>query len=175
MKNKYLQDHSRTKKILKVIGFTALPLGGILGVVGLIDFFEGFSPSGGNFSNPYHFPEPEGPDLFYLIFIGMALVFIGLACLSYAYMGKVARYTSSEMAPVVKDTANYLIDGTKNEVAGLVSKIKNNLLICPYCGDSNDLDSIYCDACGNKITKKCLCGQENNADSKYCKKCGREL
>lgn len=76
-------------------------------------------------------------------------------------MGKVARYTASEIAPVKKDTANYLIDGTKDEISDLFHKIKGQTIVnCPYCGDENDPDAIYCDYCGRKLRVTCDCGTE---------------
>ncbi|HHZ11716.1 MAG TPA: zinc ribbon domain-containing protein [Acholeplasmataceae bacterium] len=95
-----------------------------------------------------------------------------------AYMGKVARYTASEMAPVKRDTINYMIDGTKDEVVDLVQKIKGGqvaAITCPYCGDDNDGDAIYCDHCGRKLKVTCSCGTVNQAGSRFCKKCGRAL
>jgi uncharacterized membrane protein len=151
MGNKYLQENKKAKRVLKIVGFISLILGIILTVAGFISVFNDFNDSGEPFLLPHEIPRhrPGNPGL---IFLGFPLIFIGGVCLSYAYMGKVARYTASEMAPVAKDTANYMIDGTKDEIIDLISKIKGNTKInCPYCGDENDSDAVYCDYCGRKL------------------------
>jgi len=40
-------------------------------------------------------------------------MFIGLVMCKFAFMGKVARYAAGELAPVGKDTFNYLAKETK--------------------------------------------------------------
>lgn len=161
MDKKYLQENVKAKRVLKYIGFISLIFGIILSISGFSSVFNDMDANN-----------------VYLIFIGFPLIFIGIVCLNFAYMGKVSRYTASEIAPVAKDTINYMIDGTKDEVVDLFHKIKESpgsKKICPYCGDENDSDAIYCDHCGVKLKKTCTCGAENQSDSRYCKKCGREL
>ena len=167
MGKKYIQENEKAKRVLKTIGFIALPLGVILAGSGIFDAFR----------RSEAFPHHQGGFGFvFRIFLGFALVFVGISCLSYAYMGKVARYAASEIAPVKKDTANYLIDGTKDEISDLFHKIKGQTIVnCPYCGDENDPDAIYCDYCGRKLRVTCDCGTENQAGSRYCKKCGKTL
>ena len=156
----------KQNEVLKTIGFIALPLGVILAGSGVFDAFRRFEA----------FRTTRADSACFRIFLGFALVFVGISCLSYAYMGKVARYTASEIAPVKKDTANYLIDGTKDEISDLFHKIKGQTIVnCPYCGDENDPDAIYCDYCGRKLRVTCDCGTENQAGSRYCKKCGKTL
>lgn len=106
------------------------------------------------------------------------MIFGSFVCLGFAYMGKIARYETSELAPVAKDTTNYLIEGTKDQIVNLVKQVKGNpntIVKCPYCGDDNDIDAVYCDHCGVKLRETCICGSENQPGSRYCKKCGREL
>jgi hypothetical protein len=164
MKKEYLKDNPRLRKKLKVGGFICLISGLLCMLIAFIDFFGSI----GSF---------DPPSLFWLFFIGMPLTFVGSVLLSYSYMGQVARYTSSQVAPVVKDTTNYLIDGTKDEIVDLVQGIRGQQgkCKCPFCGDENDADAIYCDYCGKKLKKTCTCGEVNAADSRFCKRCGRQL
>jgi len=173
MGNKYLKENKKAKLVLKIIGFIALPSGVISTITGFRSIFgeKHYSQHPIFSSDPTFLQEKP-----HLIFIGFILIFIGLSCLGYAYMGKVARYTASEMAPVAKDTTNYMIDGTKEEIVDLVSKIKgNNQKSCPYCGDDNDFDAIFCDNCGRSLSVTCACGTVNQANSRYCKKCGKKI
>lgn len=172
MGKRYLKENKKAKLVLKIIGFIALPAGVISTITGFNSIF------GNHMHNDYPFPNHSsfGQEKPHLIFIGFILIFIGLTCLGYAYMGKVARYTASEMAPVAKDTTNYMIDGTKEEIVDLVSRIKgNNQKSCPYCGDDNDFDAVFCDNCGRSLKVTCACGTVNQANSRYCKKCGKKL
>lgn len=46
----------------------------------------------------------------------MPITFVGLTISKFAYLGKVARYTAGELAPTAKDTINYLVRETKDEL-----------------------------------------------------------
>ncbi len=163
MKNKHLNEDPKVVKRLRRIGKICLTIGGLLIVIAFIDMFASMNSF-------------RSPSLFFLFFIASPVLFVGFVTLSYGYMGKVARYTATQVAPVTKDTTNYLIDGTKDEVVGLVRGIKGERkIICPYCQDENDGDAIYCDNCGKKIRKMCICGIANDGDSRFCKSCGQKL
>jgi len=60
--------------------------------------------------------------------------------------------------------------------------------VCPHCGTSIPIDSVYCKKCGTQLGsdwfsagqirtgKVCIiCGAENPSDHDYCKKCGSKL
>ena len=167
MKKPDLEENPVLKKKLKKIGFTLTIIGGLCMLIGLIDFFS----SVGTFNSP---------SLFWMLFLGGFLLFPGLVCLNYAYMGKVARYTSSEISPVIKDTTNYLIDGTKDEIIGVINEIKGKspkeAKKCSNCGDPIEVDEIYCDKCGKKLNLVCsFCETVNDGAAKFCKKCGEKL
>ncbi|MCK9471906.1 MAG: zinc ribbon domain-containing protein [Bacilli bacterium] len=159
--NKHLNDNPKLRKKLRRIGLTLTPIGGICIFIGFIDMFsEGF------------------PEIFWINFLGIFILFPGLVCLSYGYMGKVARYQAQEMAPIAKDTVNYMLDGTRDELSKTIGAVKgnNDVIECMSCGEDNSSDSAYCNHCGQKLSISCTnCNTQNDADSKYCKKCGREL
>lgn len=160
--NEHLKQNPKLRKKLRTLGKILTTIGGIFIVVGTIDFFTA--------------DLFEGPKLFWMSFLGIIILFPGLVCLSYGYMGSVARYTASEVAPVKKDTINYMLDGTKDEIARTIKTVRGNVLTCTNCGEDLDIDSSFCNHCGYKIKKECNnCNTVNDSDSKYCKTCGKEL
>ncbi|NCA67364.1 MAG: hypothetical protein EOM87_04805, partial [Clostridia bacterium] len=99
-----MNNDENKKKKFKVIGFALVIIGGLLMATSMIEFFMKF----GTF---------QMPRLFFLGFIGIPMLGVGSMILKFAYMGKIARYTSNEVSPVIKDTANYLLEGTRDSIA----------------------------------------------------------
>jgi len=56
------------------------------------------------------------PRLFWLIFVGIPLLFVGSVLCMYGFMGAVARFAAGEVAPIASDSANYLAEETKGAV-----------------------------------------------------------
>ena len=52
---------------------------------------------------------------------------------------------------------------------------------CPHCYQANSADSLFCEHCGQKLTKPqpaglCpQCRHQNTADSTFCQNCGHRL
>lgn len=167
MKKDYLKQDPKVKKKLKKYGKTITTIGVILFAIAILSFFSAMQGGG-------------MPRYFFLGFIGLPMIGIGSAMLRYGYMGEVARYTSSEVAPVAKDTINYMLDETKENVADFVQTIKGKeqkeKLTCPYCHDLVEQDEVFCDKCGRKLHKVCQsCGTKHFSTSEFCKKCGKRL
>lgn len=153
MKPKEIDPKQESKRrVLRIVGFCFLVPGIVLVFIGLADFFSSL----GSFGS---FPA-KSPGF---IFAGMPLIFIGLVCLMYGFMGTMARYQAGEIAPVAKDTINYVADGVEGEVEDLarsVAKGMNSantakeriLVLCPKCKAKNDEDSKFCKKCGESLT-----------------------
>ena len=169
--------HNRIRKKLRVIGPILLGVGAVLMLIAL-----------GSFVLSFILRIPPFGVL--LGFIGIPMVFVGLLCCLYGYMGKLARYTAQETAPVGKDTFNYLADGTQEGVRTLAGAIGQGLregmspngveseLRCPHCGSSQDSGAKFCDDCGAAIIKERTCPKcdnTNDVDAKFCDNCGQEL
>ncbi|MCH7321204.1 zinc ribbon domain-containing protein [Solibacillus sp. MA9] len=99
----------------------------------------------------------ESPKYFYLFFIGLPLLAIGFNLTSLGYGSKLAAYQSREMAPVAKDTFNYLA----NETTGSIEKIAQ----AAQKGKSTVVEAKQC---GN-------CQELNKIDAKFCNECGKAL
>ena len=162
--NKYLKEHPKAKRNLKIIGFIALFLGIVLLVIGMVDFFKSFLSQGEHM-----------PSLFFLNFIGIPLIGIGSACLRFGFLKEINEYTSSEVTPVATDATNYILNGTREELSKTIKSTKQTN-ICPNCQKENDPSAAFCNNCGTKLKSVCPhCGKENPSGAKFCSFCGKEL
>lgn len=166
----YLEDHKQTRHGLRVAGWIVLPIGLLLDILGLTSFFLAFYGEG-------------RPDLFFLLWIGFPLTFVGGSLLMYGYIGSFSRYTVSQTAPVAKDATNYVLQGTREEAAETIKAASEAIHgapakgpVCPVCGTPNEVGAAFCDHCGKPLAKKCPhCGEANDPDAKFCRKCGAPL
>ena len=174
-------SHHNTRGFLRVLGPLMILVGGGFLAVGLISFFSAFG-SGGM------------PQQFWCAFVGMPLLGIGLAVTKFAYMGKITRYIANEVAPVGKDSVNYMARGTKGAVRDIAEAVSGgiaagaagagaatasgaaNSVACPSCRKSNDSDARFCDNCGTPLSMTCRdCGEVNDRDARFCDSCGSAL
>src|SRR5579864_9225306 len=95
--------HSATRTVLRILGPCLAGIGLVLTVIGVASFFSSF----GTF---------EPPRYFWCAFVGLPLLFIGIALSMAGFYGSFARYFFGEAAPVVKDTFNYMAEGTRGGV-----------------------------------------------------------
>lgn len=176
-------QHRSNRSALRIIGPLILGIGVLLTVIGLLGFFSAFG------SEPSFDGPPAGIKLFSLAFIGIPMMGIGGAITKFAFMGAVARYAVSELAPVGKDTANYMIDGTKDAVGDLAQSVGAGIAAgmsgerpttatvdCPGCGEACDSGARFCSDCGTAIPGEVRCercGEMNEPDAKFCDQCGR--
>ncbi len=171
--------HSAIRATLRVIGPLTVIAGGLLTVVAIGSFFGAVAS----------FPSVGFPRYFWCAFVGLPLLSAGIVMCKFAFMGAVARYSAAEVAPVGKDTINYLADGTEESVEQVAAAIGRGLtagadekaepgLRCPECGHDNDAAARFCDNCRARLTKHkaCpACDTENDADAQYCDNCGVEM
>jgi len=174
-------QHSAKRSVLRTVGPLVMAVGGLFLAVGMISFFSSF----GSFSS-------GPPRYFWCAFVGMPILFVGLVLTKFGYMGSVARYMSGEMAPVGKDTFNYVAKGTQEGVEAVAGAIGRGLasgqgadlgqtevaVRCHKCNEENDADAKFCNECGAALakTKACPeCKELNDPDARFCDNCGRAL
>lgn len=164
------------RSLLRVVGPLLIAVGGILVLLGFIDFFSSFG-------------SMEPPRLFWMLFLGLPLVGVGGALTKFGYLGVAAGYVAGEVAPVVKDTANYLAEGTEEAASSVARAVGRGVAealgqertdgkTCPHCRAANDADADYCASCGKGLTKSqpCpACGHLSYPDARFCDECGKEL
>jgi len=97
------------------------------------------------------------------LFLGIPLLFVGVALSRMGFMGTYFRYFFGEAAPVQKGTFNYLADGTQGGVKTVATAVGQGLAAgmrgdsragrrCPRCAQSNDADARFCKGCGTALT-----------------------
>lgn len=172
--------HSRSRRFLRVVGPLTALTGALFVVVGLVSTFSAIGGEG-------------WPRYFWCLFVGVPLGFVGLVMTMFGFAGAVARYGAAEVAPVGKDTFNYLAKGTAGGVkavagavgAGLAEGLgrpaeagQTTVVRCHKCNADNAAEAKFCGQCGAALTKTrpCpACAELNDPDAKFCDNCGREL
>ena len=145
-----LVAQARTRTVLRVVGLLLTLVGVVLMGFAIADFFGAFDRSVDVVDVPGFPGEVEvddGPELFWMFFVAIPVLFVGLASLSYGFLGATSRYVSGETAPVLKDGAAYLTDG--QGLLGVGRTVDDRA--CGSCGRANDADATFCSGCGTRL------------------------
>ncbi|MFJ7737631.1 zinc ribbon domain-containing protein [Lysinibacillus sp. NPDC097287] len=165
---KFIPDeHQQARSFFRLLGPVLLISGVVCIVVAGVDFFT---------LQPF-----DEPDLFWLFFVALPLIFIGFVLSGLGYGGSVAKYQSREYAPVAKDTFNYLAQETTSGVKEIANALQQGSastlsLNCHNCQQPNPMSARFCNDCGIKLVLTCRsCEQENTKDARFCNHCGNSL
>ena len=160
-------DQARKRTALRVAGILLTLAGLVLIGTAIADFFGAFdSSSSAATYDDYTGPVPDlgledggsvddgMPDLFWLFFLGMPVLFAGAVCLQLGYVGAAARWSAGESAPVLKDTASYLTDG--EGLLGVGRTVDDDRTaaggpFCRTCGTRADAGDGFCAKCGTAL------------------------
>ena len=101
---------------------------------------------------------------------------------------------AQEIAPVGKDTINYMADGTKNSVRNIAQAVGEGFaagagtahpdspaklqIRCHKCNAVTETDANFCPDCGESLakSKSCpQCNELNDPDAKFCDNCGHQF
>lgn len=186
------EGHVGTRQTLRIVGPTLLVLGILLGAYGLY-WATGMGDTK-EMGEDGWFEEgrANGTKGMFFIFGGMGTGFLGIVLTKFGYMGAVARYSASEVAPVGTDTINYVGREAQPGLTAIGSAIGSGMggmatgrgggtvtmVRCHKCNDENAADAKFCDECGTALakTKACTsCGELNDPDAKFCDACGTRL
>lgn len=164
--------HTKTRKILCTVGPILVVLGLLLIVLGIAGIFL------------------VGPVCIVLAFVGMPVLFAGSAMSMFGFVGRMARYQAQEVAPVAKDTFNYMAHGTSDGVRTMASALgqglregglgggSQTLVRCHKCNALVPDGARFCSQCGQTLgkTKPCPgCQELNDPDAKFCDNCGHRF
>lgn len=142
--------HATTRLVLRTLGPILALIGLLCLIIGTADFF----------SASRSLAEPR---YFWLNFVGIPVLFVGLVLCMIGYLGSFARYAAGEAAPVQKDTFNYLATGTKEGVKTVAAAMGEGVaggmnaaartVRCPRCQCSNDNDARFCKNCATPLVR----------------------
>lgn len=108
-------QHVRLRAVLRVGG----PL---IAVAGLIFLFVGV----GSFLSRFGTAGPSA--YFWCVFLGLLLLFIGLAMCQFAYFGAVYRYVAGEAAPITKNVVNYMGESVQPGVKAMAKAVADGVI-----------------------------------------------
>jgi hypothetical protein len=108
-------QHSKARTVLRVGGLVTAAVGMIFMIVGFGSFFTSF----GTF---------EPPRLFWCIFVGMPLLFIGVVMCMMGFLGAFQRYVFGESAPVAKDVVNYMGENIQPGVKSIAKAVTEGII-----------------------------------------------
>lgn len=171
--------HRAPRDLFRILGPIILGLGILMIVISMVEFFSLFG-------------SMREPRFIWMPFLGIPLLFVGGVMTQFGYMGKVARYMAQEMAPVGKDTFNYVADGTKDGVQTVAAAVGQGLATggvalggkpatkvrCHKCNALAEDGAKFCPQCASPLgkTKPCPnCRELNDPDAKFCDNCGQTI
>ena len=138
-------DQARTRTILRVIGFTMLAAGLLIGAKAGYGLLQ-------EITSPINVDDPSGAGTILMLGGAGFLVVFGLAFLNAGFLGATSRYAAGETMPVMKDSAAYLTDGHSRGDSGAGRGVEAGQEatgpFCTRCGVRNDEAARCCDACG---------------------------
>ena len=135
--NPGLRHQPKARLFFRVVGGVVLVVGAVLFVRGLTavfgaDDFEG--PAGGDVAS----------------FIGgLLLAGVGLQLLYLGFMGAAVRYGAGEVAPVARESLDYVTRRTGTDAP---APDRQSGPYCRECGVRNDEEARFCDGCGSALT-----------------------
>jgi len=180
------EGHDAFRSMLRVVGPLLILVGGGMFVAGVVSFsshFDDFPRFPGVFGGSATEVQERKPDRFWMCFVGVPLAVLGIGATRFGYLGAASRYVASEVAPVARDTVNYMVDGTRESLRTVGAALRGEAepaggIRCPECDTENDAQARFCDHCGADLAPVVACGRcgaENDRDANYCDDCGHPL
>jgi hypothetical protein len=107
--------HSKIRTVLRVGGLVIAGVALLFMIIGIGSFFASFGSFG-------------PPRFFWCAFVGMPLLFVGLAMCMFGYLGGFQRYVAGESAPVAKDVVNYMGENIGPGVKAVAKSIAEGVI-----------------------------------------------
>ena len=97
----------------------------------------------------------------------------------------ILRYQAGEVAPVGRDTFNYMAEGTSSGIRTVARSVAEGFAeagghqadtTCPSCRGVVDPTDRHCIHCGATLAQACpSCGAIQPAEARFCGGCGKAL
>jgi hypothetical protein len=151
--NPGLANQTSARRTFRIVGLVLLATGALLAVYGFGSLVAQMFGSG---ADPFAGPQHIGRSFACFAGGGLLLV-IGFALAGLGFQGAMARYGAGETMPVVKDSVDYLTDGQGLLGVGRsvddapASKAAAAGEFCRKCGQGQDADARFCNACGTAL------------------------
>jgi uncharacterized membrane protein YhdT len=114
-------QHSKVCTVLRVGGPVIAGVGLLFMIVGFGSFFASFVSAARD--GEFGFPR-----FFWCAFVGMPLLFVGIAMCMFGYLGAFQRYVAGESAPVAKDVVNYMGENVQPGVKAVAKAITEGVI-----------------------------------------------
>lgn len=164
------REFQGTRSTLRTLGPVLAVVGLICLIVAMVNVFG----SAGSFGGP--------PKLFWLPFVGMPLLAVGLGMTKAGYAGKIARYYGREVGPAVSATFNEVAQDSAPGVRAVSGAVRDGMADepgsrCSACDSENDADAKFCAACGEPMRAIACgsCGHPAKTGARFCDECGSSL
>ncbi|KAA0006002.1 MAG: hypothetical protein DRM98_03835 [Thermoplasmata archaeon] len=137
MEREKMQDYSKYKTIMRVVGIPLM----IIGLIIWIFFFINFGRAG--------FESAQTNAL--LSMGGFVLFAIGVMLVRLSIIRPVSKYYATELSPAMEIAGQSIGKGLNQSGFGK-SKVKEVIKIkCPHCGYLESEDAEFCSKCGKKL------------------------
>ena len=157
-------QHQKTKMTLRVLGVCLLAFGAVLAITGFTNFF--MSAMAGVM-----------PTLFWMLFLGLPLLAVGLMLLLMSLRQEITRYVKNETVPIVNEAGEEIAPAVRAVAAATREGFTpTEHLTCGACGAENPAGNSFCGKCGAPLARTCsACGASVKAGDAYCGQCGKKL
>ena len=115
LKRLQVPGQNSIRKAMRIAGPLIFLIGVLCIIIGIINFFWSFGGGG-------------MPHYFWLAFVGMPLMFVGIVLCQFGFFGAMTRFIAGESAPVAADTANYLAEETKGAVETVAKAVAKGVV-----------------------------------------------
>jgi hypothetical protein len=140
--NPGLRNQSAVRNTARIVGVVLLIAALAVGIPAVLDLVHAVN---NNFE-----PDPGGGLVLRLAAGGFLFVF-AMAAINTGFLGAQARYVSGEVAPVARDSIDYLSRGRGIANIGRTDAAPATGPFCRECGTRNDDSAKFCDSCGTSL------------------------
>lgn len=167
-------EHIKARESLRVAGVVVAGFGVVVFLVGLSGFVSALTHA----NDLTHKPNILR---IFLMFPGLLMIGVGGQMCLLGWAGSIAKYGVREGVPASVEGVNRVALGAAQGVRAVAGAVAAGLqqgvgVPCGACGETQDADARFCDACGKPMRPGCgSCGAAGRAGDRFCARCGSAL